>query len=108
MGSSAWAVFALGKNGTEVNEDLIETLDGSPDSKDSVNLDVVFHEFLHFAKFDNLSPKRHNNLGKYGLQPHDDLVYSCTGAVFPKAPGDYFQDPEIFEKARTFCRDFNP
>lgn len=108
MGSSAWHVFVLAKEKTDINEDLIETLERSTESKDFFNIPVVFHEFLHFANFDNLKTKQHNDLQKYGLEPFDDLVYSCMCAVFPSASSEWFKDEASRIKARNFCGDFAP
>lgn len=44
--------------------------------------DVVFHELLHFFKFDNLRRYMHDSF----RNREKDAVYSCTAQVYPSAP----------------------
>ena len=71
----------------------------SIDASLTIYRNMIFHEFLHFFKFDNLSTKVHNN----GYRA-DDIVYSCSYFAFPAI----FNFSINFATAKKTCQDFNP
>lgn len=71
----------------------------SIDASLTVYRNMIFHELLHFFKFDNLSTEIHNN----GYRT-DDIVYSCSYFAFPAI----FNFSIDFATAKKTCQDFNP
>jgi len=102
LGSAAWAVYSLHKKYGPPIGDYIHFVEQRTDEGISFNLSTTFHEFLHFTAIDNLPTAQHNSLHIYNLQFWDDLVYSCTNAVYGNS--EWFKSAEERRLALTKCK----
>lgn len=76
--------------GPIIHNILNKTLKNEKYSSSAVNIEeefqefltMFFHEFLHFAEFDNFTSDVHNNLLDLGIPRINDQVYACSCAVF--------------------------
>lgn len=108
--------FKAGKNWAEYVANRLSWTDG-----------MAFHEFMHFAHFDNLKMEIHNQLPmitndetdrwarRHGNSPilhkcKNDIIYSCMWTLFPSLGGigDYTPVCNRPEQNVNFCTNFKP
>lgn len=108
LGSSAFVVYQYDETRRSEDVDLIQKMENERAFGGPFNLAVVFHEFLHIARFDNLKTKEHNNLGDDPPYHFDrDIVYACTESVY-RVPERWFPKDSDHAIAIESCKKLNP
>lgn len=90
LGESSWMIAVMSKfkrNGPFPIEKLREGFLKLPfpafENLYQFYADVIFHEFLHFARIDNFSSKWHNRWDSVFSYRQDDLTYACSTQAYP-------------------------